>query len=74
MKTFQNEMVLSSASSCLGKNDDHLMYLILKLVCRESLTWRKSSSVILKLLFYIFFDGSESLIFIDWTLVFFVLH
>lgn len=51
MKTFQNEMVLSSASSCLGKNNDQSMYIILnKLACRESLYWRKSISVILKFL------------------------
>lgn len=56
MKTFQNEMVLSSASSCLGKNNDQLMYISLnKLACRESLYWRKSSSVMLKVSWSFFF-------------------
>lgn len=62
MKTFQNEMVLSSASSCLGKNNDQLMYIILnKLACRESLYWRKSISVILKFLGPFFsLDGQKA--------------
>lgn len=67
MKKFQNEMALSSASSCLGKSNDHLMYLILnKLVCRE----KKQFCFIRAFVLYIFFDGSESLIFIGWTLWF----